>query len=386
MGYLEDNERNGRILLPDLVRAFALLGIVLVNVAYFAFPGEITYHAGGLQTAFDSAAYFGVNALFLFKSYTLFSFMFGVGLAYQMMSADRRNTNFKTAYFRRMLALIVLGILHVTLAFQGDILIFYGILGALLYFFRNTSQRKLIYTGISLIGVQVLVGLGFALSLYLGETYAPDEMIAMAADIQRSSEAAVAINDTGNFLTIALHRWNDWFGMLLYLLPFQGPGIFAFFLLNASAPLWTRSRKLYLPIGVFLSFVGSGIYMGSGSPVSAQALFAYTILAIAAPLSSLGYIGLIAKWSEAPISRLKVFLARGGSASLTAYLLQSFILSLIFAGYGLGYFAELGALACIALALCVGIRCASVYRAPLPKLEIVLNKTRRSKLRDRFFT
>ncbi len=95
--------------------------------------------------------------------------------------------------------------------------------------------------------------------------------------------------------------------------------------------------------------------MGSGSPVSAQALFAYTILAIAAPLSSLGYIGLIAKWSEAPISRLKVFLARGGSASLTAYLLQSFILSVLFAGYGLGYFAELSALLCIVLALCVGI-------------------------------
>jgi len=327
MGYLQDNERSGRILLPDLARAFALLGIVLVNVAYFAFPGEITYHAGGLQTAFDSAAYFGVNALFLFKSYTLFSFMFGVGLAYQMMSAERRNTNFKTSYFRRMLALIVLGILHVTLAFQGDILIFYGVLGALLYFFRNTSQRKLIYTGISLI---------------------------------------VAINDSGNFLTIAINRWNDWLGMLLYLLPFQGPGIFAFFLLglagpragvlsNASAPLWTRSRKLYLPIGVILSLVGSGIYMGSGSPVSAQALFAYTILAIAAPLSSLGYIGLIAKWSEAPISRLKVFLARGGSASLTAYLLQSFILSVLFAGYGLGYFAELSALLCIVLALCVGI-------------------------------
>ncbi len=366
MSYLEDNERSGRILLPDLVRAFALLGIVFVNVAYFAFPGEVTYHAGGLHTALDSAAYFGVNALFLFKSYTLFSFMFGVGLAYQMISAERRGAAFKPAYFRRMLSLVVLGILHVTLAFQGDILIFYGVLGALLYFFREASQKKLVITGIILVIVQVLVGLGFALSLYLGETYAPDQMIIMAADIQQNTETAFTVNAHGNFLDIAARRWVDWLGMLLFVFPLQGPGVFGFFLLglaavragvlsDASAPLWAKSRKFYLPTGVLLSMVGAVIYMLSVSPLSSTTLLAYAILVLAAPFSSMGYIGLIAKWSQGPMSKTKVFLARGGTASLTAYLLQSLILSLIFAGYGLGYFGQLSALACIALAFCVGV-------------------------------
>jgi len=366
MSYIEDNARSGRILLPDLVRAFALLGIVLVNVAYFAFPSDVTYHAGGLNSPKDHAAYFAVNALFLFKSYTLFSFMFGVGLAYQMMSAERRGTAFKPSYFRRMLGLVILGILHVTLAFQGDILIFYGILGAALFLFRNASQRTLVITGIVFVILQVLVALGFALSLYMGETYAPDQMKIVAADIQQSTETAIAVNRNGHFIEIAVRRWLDWLGMLVYVFPLQGPGVFGFFLLglaavrasvlsDASAPLWAKSRRLYLPIGLLLSIVGALIYMLSENPISSTGLLSYAVLVLAAPFSTLGYIGLIAKWSAGPVSRLKVFVARGGTASLTAYLLQSLILSLIFAGYGLGYYGKLGAFTCVMVALAVGL-------------------------------
>ena len=139
MSYLEENANTGRVILPDLVRAFALFGIVLVNVAYIAYPGDITYHAGGLESGADKAAYFSVNAIFLLKSYTLFSFMFGVGLAYQISSAERHGVSFAASYIRRMIALIVLGTLHVTMAFSGDILIVYGVIGLLLYLFRNLS-------------------------------------------------------------------------------------------------------------------------------------------------------------------------------------------------------------------------------------------------------
>jgi hypothetical protein len=79
MSYTNESQAAGRHILPDLTRAFAVIGIVLVNVAYFAWPGEVTYHDGGLNKSLDHAAYFGVNALFLFKAYTLFSLMFGVG-------------------------------------------------------------------------------------------------------------------------------------------------------------------------------------------------------------------------------------------------------------------------------------------------------------------
>jgi len=236
----------------------------------------------------------------------------------------------------------------------------------------------------------VLVGLGFAASLYLGETYAPDQMKIVATDIQRNTETAIALNANGHFTEIAARRWLDWLSMLQFVLPLQGPGLFGFFLFglaavradllsDASAPLWVKSRRIYLPVGVLLSLVGAGVYMMSKAPISSTALLAYSILVLAAPFSSLGYIGLIAKWSQGPMSKIKVFLARGGTASLTAYLLQSLILSLIFAGYGLGYFGKLGAVACVALAFCVGmftIAFASLWRTRFKRgpMEMLLRR------------
>ena len=121
MTYLKQNEAMGRHIFPDLVRAFALFGIVMVNVAYFAWPGPDTYSYGGDYTALDSAAIFTVDSLFLMKSYTLFSAMFGAGLAYQMMSAQRRGVAFAPRYFRRMLGLVLIGILHVSVAFVASV-------------------------------------------------------------------------------------------------------------------------------------------------------------------------------------------------------------------------------------------------------------------------
>ena len=91
MTYLEESQAAGREIFPDLARAWALFGIALVNVGVLSWPMMSSYHAAGATvSSIDEAAWFGVNALFLMKSYSLFSFMFGVGFAYQMQSAERR--------------------------------------------------------------------------------------------------------------------------------------------------------------------------------------------------------------------------------------------------------------------------------------------------------
>ena len=76
----------------------------------FAQPFSTGFHNGGLDTAADQFAYAAVGLLFLMKSYPLFSMMFGAGLAYQLMAAERAGKDFAPRYFRRMTALIVLGV------------------------------------------------------------------------------------------------------------------------------------------------------------------------------------------------------------------------------------------------------------------------------------
>ena len=366
MNYLEQSQAAGRHILPDLVRAFALFGIVLVNVAYFAYPGEVTYHYGGLKTSLDSTAYFGVNALFLFKSYTLFSFMFGAGLAYQMMSAERRGVAFGPRYFRRIVGLLILGALHVTFGFVGDILIMYAVIGGILYLFRNRQIKTLMRWGISLIILQIVIAMLFSLGFYLGEIFDPESMAAIGPKTESAMATAAAIYKSGSFADIAGQRWSDWVGYIGFASAYQAPGVLGFFLLglaavksgslnNPDAPFWKTARNIYLPLGLIISITGAAMSHMASSPLPAMGMLGMAIILLGSPFSSFGYLGWLAKWSAGPISRFKIFMARGGTSTLTAYLMQSLILSLIFCGYGLGLYGHISAAGCIAIAAVTGI-------------------------------
>ena len=76
---------------------------------------------------------------------------------------------------------------------------------------------------------------------------------------------------------------------------------------------------------------------------------------LARNLRRLGYLGLIAAWSQRADSRLRAFLVRAGGGSLTAYLLQGLLMSLVFSGYGLGLIGKLGAAAYISIGAAAGV-------------------------------
>lgn len=371
MTYLEQNAATGRHIFPDLVRAFALFGIVLVNVAYFAYPGEITYFYGGLETSADMAAAFSVDALFLMKSYTLFSVMFGAGLAYQMMSAERRGIAFAPRYFRRMLGLFLLGVLHVSVAFVGDILIVYAVIGSLLFLFRNRSVKALKRWAIGFLIVQILIAFCLAAGLAAGEAFDPDAMATVGEEMSVNMKAGEQIYLNGSVLDVAARRWQEWTTYIIFAGVIQAPGVLSFFLFgligvksgvlqDPAASLWRTSRRLYLPIGLIVSGLGAALILTSGGPMTGQGMFGTALIMLGAPFSSIGYLGLIAKWAATPMTWLKLFFARAGTSSLTAYLLQSLILSFVFCGYGLGLYAKLGAASCIAIALVTGIVTLSV--------------------------
>ena len=365
MTYLEQNAATGRHVFPDLVRAFALLGIVLVNVAYFAYPGEITYGYGGIRNGADVAASFAVDALFLFKSYTLFSVMFGAGLAYQMMSAERRGVTFGPRYFRRLFGLLLLGVLHVTFAFVGDILILYAVLGAVLYLFRNRSERALKRWAFGLLTLQIVLSVLGAVGFAMGEHFDPDAMAASDEAMRATMAVGADIYANGSFAQIVAQRWNDWVGYVGFAVIGQAPGALSFFLFgllgvrsgalqDPDAPLWSKARRLYLPMGLLLSAIGAWLIVSAESSLTGQGLAGMALVVAAAPLSSIGYLGVTALWATGPMTGLKTFFARAGTSSLTAYLLQSLILSFIFHGYGLGLYARIGAAGCVAIALVTG--------------------------------
>ena len=366
MDYHTQTEAMGREIFPDLVRSFAILGIVVVNVAFFAWPGEAGYSDGGITGAADQAAYFGVNAIALMKSYSLFSMMFGVGLAYQMASAKRRGADFAPRYFRRMAGLLVLGLAHVFFAFTGDILIIYAVFGCFLYLFRFTHSDKLRRIGTGFIVAQVVVMALFALATFALMLAPPDIVAEIDAEMSAMTPETYAAYRQESFLAVGLHRLSEYGEYVGFILPIQGLAVFGYFLWGLAAaksraiadptrPGWARARRVALPLGLGISAFGAALMVQADTLFSWQSGVGNFLIALGAPLSTLGYLGLIAKWAECPPSALKTFMARGGTSTLTAYLLQSLILSWIFSGYGLGLYGTLGAAPCIAIALATGL-------------------------------
>ena len=367
MSYLQETKDAGRHVFPNLARAWALFGIALVNVGLFAWPAmKGGYAAGGLETSVDHAAFFGVNALFLMKSYTLFSFMFGVGFAYQIMSAEKAGASFAGRYWRRIAGLFFFAAINITLFFQGDILFVYGVLGSLLFLFRKSSPSTLIKWGIWLYVIQVILVLIIAGLMAMSTAFAPEEMAAEAEKMAQQGAEAYTVYSSGSFMDTVTARTTEWAESVFFYFIIQGWGAMSFFLFGLaavrndtiaqpSAKFWQTSRRVYLPIGLLISAAGAWLTITATSMIEPRMMLGMAIIALGSPFSTAGYLGLIAKWSLAPSGPIKTFFARGGTASLTAYLLQNALFTLIFYGFALGLYAKLGAASVIGIAVLVAL-------------------------------
>jgi uncharacterized protein len=366
MTYQSETAAAGRHEFVDLARAFALIGIAVVNVAFIAYPPSAGYVVSGLTSAWDKAAWFAVVALFMFKSYTMFSFMFGVGMAHQMLAANRQGASFGARYARRIFGLLVLGAINITCLFFGDILVIYAVFGSLLYLFRDSEPRTLIRWGVAFYAVQIASLLLFAGALWMGATFAPEDMAQAAAELTIDAERERLAFTSGSFAAAAAMRVESWALTIVFFLFLQGFGVFAFFLFGLAAvrnglitspdaPGWGRARSVYLPIGIALGVASAVLTLRSNSMLDPSGMFGLALTTIASPFSTIGYLGLIALWSTRPTTGLRTFLARGGSATLTAYLAQGLLLSLVFCGYGLGWFEKFGAGVCTLIAVLVAV-------------------------------
>ncbi len=377
-----------RAVMPDLMRAFALFGIAVVNVIGFAQPFTTGFYAGGLDQPGDQFAFGLVGVFFLMKSYPLFSMMFGAGLSYQLLAAERDGKEFAPRYFRRMAALIGIGFLHYTFFWFGDILITYGLLGLLLFLLRGASVKTLVRIGIALIALNTLVLMSLAALIWMAETFAPEAMATAGYD-QMEAEARTALGD-GSFLTAAEYR----LALLPSLLPSviiqQGLSVFGFFCFGLAAvkagiidqpaaPIWTLARRVFLPIGLAGSALGSWVLLQATSSIDSVFIFGSAVMMGFSGFAAVGYAGWIAAISDSKTGPVRRFLARAGSASLTAYLFQSVLFAAIFSAYGLGAFGQLSAGPAIAIAAGVGIASlafAGTWRsfAPRGPMEVVLRR------------
>jgi len=135
-----------RIEAVDMVRGFALFGVLLVNMFNFGSGGFFW------NEPIDELAWSVKQFFFETKSWRLFSLLFGFGFALQLIRAEERGSNFAPVYLRRLLILFVIGALH-GLIYDGDILMLYAELGLVLVLFRKVPPRLLLVLSVALLAV-----------------------------------------------------------------------------------------------------------------------------------------------------------------------------------------------------------------------------------------
>ena len=131
-----------RIQVMDLLRGFALIGIIFMNIEWFNRPVSNLLSFDFDQTGLDWAANWLVKVFIEGKFYKLFSLLFGMGFAVMLIRAQEVGRPFGAWFTRRMLALFLFGMCHLIFLWGGDILHDYAFGGLLLLGFVFLLRTK----------------------------------------------------------------------------------------------------------------------------------------------------------------------------------------------------------------------------------------------------
>lgn len=355
-----------RITVIDALRGFAIFGILVVNMFYF-FNSWFAPLLGPNASAVDEAVHFVINFLFVSKFYTLFSFLFGLGMFIQMSRAHTKETPFVPLYLRRLLILALLGFAHGVLLWTGDILLVYALTGLLLlFFFRNRSPRTLLVWAVILIAVPVLF-LSASTGAIEATRLAPDpavyaeieaSFVETAQQLEADAARDVEIYANGGYAAITAERFRDFLTFLLTLTWFTMPSVLGMFLIglragkrgwftDMDAHISTFRRLLMwaLPLGLLLNLYPAATGYSQNAlgmePFTWQTLAQLAALNIGSVLLSLSYVALIVLFSRTVRGkRVLAPLAPVGRMALSNYLMHSIVMTTLSYGYGFGLFGQ----------------------------------------------
>ena len=129
----------------DVFRGFAIFGIFMVNILVMNISFGYRFQWESEQVgALQQGTLFTLETLFYSKFFTIFSFLFGLGVALQIQRSVKKGTYSFSFFFRRFGALLLFGAAHILFLWSGDILHLYATLGFLLLLLFKLSPRALL--------------------------------------------------------------------------------------------------------------------------------------------------------------------------------------------------------------------------------------------------
>lgn len=340
---------NERIHALDMLRGWAMFGVLWSN---------LNDHYGTIAptTAFDRGLTWIHWNLIESRFYTLLCLLFGIGFGIQLLRATDRGMDISSVYLRRTLILLLIGVIHGILIWNGDILTMYALVAFSLMLFRKSSSRSILITAILLwifylyfeTRAEILVSWNF----HNPAIHGPKVNWALGHD----SWFQIAV--------IRIAKYFEWYGK--FCIRLYG-GILATFLIG----WWTiksgylmrviqtpKTTRRLLFIAVLAAAVGylSDNYFSLLMPYHNvkitgitdpnlwnPRMIVWSIFGWATEGTAIAYAAvLLLLLQRSKITRLLQPLGATGRMALTTYLTQSVVCTLLFYGYGLGWYGQVG--------------------------------------------
>jgi len=328
-----------RIDILDILRGFAIFGILAVNIYGMSSPNFLPGYVEPEWPWYDELA----KTLMLFftegKFYVIFSFLFGLGFSVQLARAETKGADVRSFYPRRLWILFGFGLLHAALFFVGDILRHYALFGfALLAFRKGTDRTLLVWAGIFFV-----IGFLF-LGLLGGPAGSGGELPEGMPDIIAQSRQ---VYNSDSFLSVVLFQiFGGIFSFFIIGLT-QGGTVMALFLMG----LLVGRAKFFEKLSENRDLLQKIALWGLLAGLVFNALFVFVEdawlsslgFALGSPVLSAAYVsGLCLLSLTAFGAKLLAPIGKVGRMALSNYIAHSVICSFIFNGYGLGMFEQIG--------------------------------------------
>lgn len=351
-----------RATLLDVLRGFALLGILIANSATFSlYNFQHPDSWKNFPTAIpDTVLNFLTHAFVEGKFYSIFSLLFGVGFSIILTRNKNKGGNALLIFYRRLFILLLFGLAHSLLLWDGDILFFYAIAGMFLPLFTNTRNVILLRLAIILLLSPVIFDVLKIISNGKWNLSTPFLQQAMAIDKKYGIEGLYPGNWLIEYDTYReLRNWSHsgfWWGWYLRIDGNRIVKVFAMFLLGlyVGRKQWYLHLEKHKELLKRVQQVGLGLGIPSGiafawfaadkkslpDPAGIWDTITYTLNV--APLA-LGYAATIALWYiNGKFPKTFSLLKSVGRMALTNYIMQSIMGVLIYYGIGLGFGGKFG--------------------------------------------
>jgi uncharacterized protein len=368
-----------RITEMDILRGFALLGILVINMRVFSTAWSLEgsravelYHG-----RLDQVVMWLIEFLGWGKFVSMFSFLFGVGFAIQMGRAADGGASFAGMYLRRLVALLAFGLAHAVFLWDGDILHVYAGLGLALLLVRNLRDRWLW----GIVACLALMPIGRNLvriarheqpprtaeqrlehGLNQLRIYGRGEYVLPRIDKDEATGALkppLRVTGIGAYPPMVPYRISDlifqyrygnntWFALMTGATVVIGfiAGRRRFFQdIPGHLPIIRRITWWSGGIGLVLAAAFATARSASlgGDSSNALAAMSRILLSLQGPILCAFYMGVVVLLAQRPAWRAAMSpLAPVGRMPLTNYLMQSVIATTLFYGYGFGLYYRIG--------------------------------------------